>query len=72
VAGVVGILTAIGLVVAAPVILSMIGLQSSTDLLIRFGRWPLLAVLLLIGLAVLYRFAGGGFRSEAPLLPLHG
>jgi hypothetical protein len=38
VAGVVEILTAIGLVVAAPVILSMIGLQSSTDLLIRYGR----------------------------------
>ena len=57
VAGVVGILTAIGLVVGAPIILSMIGLQSSTDLLIRFGRWPLLAVLLLVGLAVLYRFA---------------
>ena len=34
VAGVAGILTAIGLVVAAPVILSTIGLQSSTDLLI--------------------------------------
>ena len=31
VAGVAGILTAIGLVVAAPLILSMIGLQSSTD-----------------------------------------
>ena len=57
VAGVAGILTAIGLVVAAPLILSMIGLQSSTDLLIRFGRWPLLAVLLLLGLAVLYRYA---------------
>lgn len=41
-AGVGGILTAIGLFVAAPLILSMIGLQSSTDLLIRFGRWPLL------------------------------
>src|SRR6478609_4827560 len=51
VAGVAGILTAIGLVVAAPVILSMIGLQSSTDLLIRYGRWPLLALLLLLGLA---------------------
>ena len=57
VAGVAGILTAIGLVVAAPVILSMIGLQSSTDLLIRYGRWPLLALLLLLGLAVLYRYA---------------
>jgi len=55
VAGVVEILTAIGLVVAAPVILSMIGLQSSTDLLIRYGRWPLLALLLLLGLAVLYQ-----------------
>ena len=57
VAGVAGILTAIGLVVAAPLILSMIGLQSSTDLLIRYGRWPLLALLLLLGLAVLYRYA---------------
>ena len=57
VAGVIGILTAIGLVVAAPAILSMIGLKSSTDLLIRFGRWPLLAMLLLFGLAVLYRYA---------------
>ena len=57
VAGVAGILTAIGLVVAAPVILSTIGLQSSTDLLIRYGRWPLLALLLLLGLAVLYRYA---------------
>jgi len=34
-----------------------IGLQSSTDLLIRYGRWPLLALLLLLGLAVLYRYA---------------
>jgi membrane protein len=57
VAGVAGILTAIGLVIAAPVILSMIGLQSSTDLLVRYGRWPLLAILLLMGLAVLYRYA---------------
>lgn len=56
VGGVIGVLTAIGLVVAAPVILSSIGLKSSTDLLIRLGRWPLLAVLLLVGLAVLYRF----------------
>lgn len=57
VAGVAGVLTAIGLVVAIPVILSVIGLGSSTDLLIRYGRWPVLAVLLLIGLAVLYRLA---------------
>jgi membrane protein len=56
VSGVVGILTAIGLVIVTPVILGMIGLESSTDLLIRFGRWPALAILLLFALAVLYRY----------------
>lgn len=57
VGGVVGILTAIGLVIGAPVILKFVGLESSTELLIEIGRWPLLAVLLLLALAVLYRYA---------------
>ena len=54
--GVAGILTAIGLVIGAPVILQYIGLESSTELLIEIGRWPLLAVVVLVGLAVLYRY----------------
>jgi membrane protein len=70
--GVVGILTAIGLVIVVPVILTMLGLESSMDLLIRFGRWPVLGILLLFALAVLYRYGpaaghhnGGGFPWEA-------
>jgi membrane protein len=57
VGGVIGILLAIGLVVVTPVVLSMIGLGSAVDALIRFGRWPVLVVILLLALAVLYRYA---------------
>ena len=57
VGGVIGILFAIGLVVVTPVVLSMVGLGSAVDALIRFGRWPVLGVILLLALAVLYRYA---------------
>lgn len=50
-------LAAIGLVVAVPVILNLVGLGQFADLLLRYGRWPLLAALVVLGLAVLYRFA---------------
>src|SRR6201996_9508579 len=40
--GVIGILVAIGLVVVTPVALSMVGLGSAADTLIRVGRWPVL------------------------------
>jgi membrane protein len=55
--GMLAILAAIGLVVAAPIVLSMVGLGTIGDLLLRFGRWPTLAAIVLVGLAVLYRFA---------------
>jgi membrane protein len=57
VAGVVAILTAGALVIVVPVALQMVGMGTQTELLIRFGRWPALAILLLLALAVLYRFA---------------
>jgi membrane protein len=52
----VAVLAAIGLVVATPIVLSMIGLGSGADFLLRYGRWPALAIMLLLGLAVLYRY----------------
>ena len=55
--GVLATLTAIGFVVVVPILLSMVGLGSSTASLIRIGRWPALAVMLLLGLAILYQFA---------------
>jgi membrane protein len=55
--GLIAVLAAIGLVVAAPILLSTIGLGSMGDALLRYGRWPALTVMILTGLAVLYRFA---------------
>lgn len=54
--GLVSILVAIGLVIAAPIVLATIGLGRVGDALLQYGRWPALAVLLLSGLALLYRF----------------
>lgn len=52
----IAILTAIGLVVAAPLGMSSIGLGQVGELLLKYGRWPALAVMILLGLALLYRF----------------
>jgi membrane protein len=54
--GLVAILVAIGCVVALPIILSTIGLGSVSDALLRIGRWPVLVAMMLLGLAVLYRY----------------
>lgn len=54
--GLVAVLLAIGSVVALPIVLSTIGLGAVTDALFRFGRWPVLVLTMLLGLAVLYRF----------------
>lgn len=56
-AGLIAILAAIGLVVAAPLIMTSIGLGRLGDLLLEYGRWPALALIILLGLAVLYRYA---------------
>lgn len=50
------VLSAIGLVVALPIVLSMVGLGGTTKVLLDYGRWPALACLILLGLAVLYRY----------------
>jgi membrane protein len=61
-AGIGSLLLALGAVVVLPVALSFLGLQSETDLLFRIARWPLLLMLIIIGLAVLYRY--GPSRRE--------
>ena len=53
----VAVLAAIGLVVAAPFILASAGLGKVGDLILTYARWPALAIMILLGLAVLYRFA---------------
>lgn len=49
-------LLAITGVVVLPLVLAPIGLGSAAEMLTRIGRWPVLLLVLLIGLAVLYRY----------------
>jgi membrane protein len=56
------LLLAVGAVVVLPIALAHLGLQDVTDALFRIARWPLLLVLVIVGLAVLYRF--GPSRRE--------
>ena len=55
-AGFAAFLLAVAAVVILPLILSPIGLESSTETLTRIGRWPVLLLILLIGLSLLYRY----------------
>jgi len=56
-------LVAIGAVVAVPLALSWLGLGGSAAILMRIARWPALLIVLLAGLAILYR--NGPNRSMA-------
>jgi membrane protein len=56
------LLVALTAVVVLPVALNFIGLQSVTDLLLRLVRWPVLLIVIVLGLAVLYRY--GPSRRE--------
>jgi membrane protein len=54
--GIVFALLALGAVVALPLVLGKVGLGEEAALLVRWLRWPALAVLVMIGLAVLYHY----------------
>lgn len=60
--GLASVILAIGAVVVLPVLLAHIGLSSVTDAIFRYGRWPVLIALVILGLAVIYRF--GPSRRE--------
>ncbi len=49
-------LLAVAAVVAVPVILGYVGLGGAAELILRFGRWPVLFVLIVLAIAALYRF----------------
>ena len=55
-AGFAAFLLAIAAIVVLPLILSPIGLGSWTETLTRIARWPVLLLVLLMGLAFLYRY----------------
>jgi membrane protein len=51
-----GALLAVGAVVVFPLVLAAFGWSSSDEPIIGFLRWPVMFVLILVGLAVLYRY----------------
>jgi membrane protein len=56
-AAIASVLLSIGAVVVLPLVLAYVGLGSITGTLLSLLRWPVLIALVIIGLAVLYRFA---------------
>lgn len=50
-------IVSLGLIAVVPIVLKAIGLGSVTKILLSAARWPLLALAVMTGLAVLYRYA---------------
>ena len=57
------LVAALGAITAVPILLDFLSLHVAMEWLLWLGRWPLLAAVLMLGLAVLYRF--GPSRDEA-------
>ena len=53
----VGFVIAVGMVVAVPAILNLLGLEGVLGGLIRYTRWPVLGLMMMLWLALIYRFA---------------
>jgi membrane protein len=62
VGGIAALLLMVGAVVAMPLALDRVGLEPEGQLIVSLARWPLLLIVLLIALALLYRF--GPSRQE--------
>ncbi|WP_050626496.1 YihY/virulence factor BrkB family protein [Bradyrhizobium viridifuturi] len=62
IAALISIMLMVGAVVLVPLLLQQLGLGIGAELIVRFGRWPILLLLLLVALAVLYRY--GPSRTE--------
>jgi len=54
--GILGVIVAIGLVVALPAVLGVLGPGSVVEIIVSMVRWPILAALAIVGFAVLYRY----------------
>ncbi len=56
-------LIAVGVLVGVPILFNFVGLSSFSAEIIRYARWPALAILMALSLAVLYRY--GPNRKDA-------
>jgi membrane protein len=53
---IVGMLIALAVTLVAPALLDSLGLSDNVEAAVTFGRWPVLALLTVLGLAVVYRY----------------
>lgn len=51
-----GVLIAVVTVIVAPALLGSLGLNEAARAAVAWGRWPILAILTILGLAVVYRY----------------
>jgi membrane protein len=63
IAGILGAIVALGLVVVLPLVLQFLWLQSATETIVAIGKWPVLFVGAAFAIAFLYRY--GPSRVEA-------
>jgi membrane protein len=56
IAGLFAVLAAVAAVVVTPLLLSEVGMAGLTETIVRFLRWPVLTLGMLLGLSVLYRY----------------
>jgi membrane protein len=57
VGGIVGVLIVLGLLVALPALIDKLPLSSIAQGIFRYARWPLMACMVVVGLALIYRLA---------------
>ena len=62
-AAIAALLLALGAVVVLPLLLAWLGFATLIASLVQYGRWPVLLVVVILGLALIYRF--GPSRREA-------
>jgi membrane protein len=60
---IVGAVVALGATLVLPAVLGAMGLGGVFETILTYGRWPVLAVLMMLGLAVIYRY--GPSREDA-------
>ena len=58
------VLAAIGAVVVLPVMLKFVGIPFSAEIVISVVRWPILLVVVILGLAAIYRFGPSRRKAE--------
>lgn len=55
--GVVFLLLTLGLIAVLPAVIGGLGLGSTVELLVRIAQWPLLALIAIVAIALVYRYA---------------